>query len=168
MQDVILRFRTTGGSNSNPTIAAAWQNVPMMFTEFPGKFNDILVPTAMNWVAFDCYDGTSGWGSAWTSCDVTGQSIPTHLATLKTKLTANQKIVLTPLAYNPGGAPSPSRVDELLWLADRYVELALSDPVVIGLQPWYARYSSGPGVLDIPELKDKWKFLGRALGLGTP
>jgi hypothetical protein len=166
MQNVILRFRTTGGATMH---AAAWQNVPMMFNEYPGRFNVMLVPSAMNWVAFDCYDGPSGWGSAWTSCGDTGQSIPTHLATLKTKLIAGQRVVLTPLASNNGGAPSPSRVDELLWLADRYVELAVSDPVVVGFQPWYARIPSmGTGVLDIPELRDKWRFLGRGLGFGTP
>jgi hypothetical protein len=124
----------------------------------------------IDWVGFDCYD-----------CSNTDYM--NTLNAVKNNLHPNQSIVLYPKGFVARGADpngfgfgttytSQAEQDALVSRAEFYINTALNEPRVIGLnvflgptlmaEQWYV------GVYDMATVKAKWRFLWRALGSGTP
>jgi hypothetical protein len=153
-------------------IKQSFPNVPIMFVEAVPTLSTMQAPYNVDWIGFDCY-------GPWTNCQ--SSTIPAYLATLKTRLWPHQKIMLVPWAslerHEDDETPAtPAEVNQLLDAADRYVELALSDPRIVALAPWvfHTQGQVGDstwtkGLITLPTtVYAKWQFLGRALGFGVP
>jgi hypothetical protein len=143
-------------------IKASFPNTPIAYMEATPAVGSILQTASVDWIGFDCYGPFDNCG---------GTSIPAWVTLLKTRIQAQQKIWLSPYSSFTTSPILPADTIDRVAQADRYVELALSDPRIIALMNWtfVARSPGYPkGTVDQAELLARWKFLGRTLGFGTP
>jgi len=127
-------------------------------------------PALIDWVGFDCYD-----------CNTADYMA--RLNGTKAHLQPNQSIVLVPKGFvsrdnNPSGntATTQAEQDDLVAKADFYINIAISEPRVTGVNVFIGPSTFPPsttnlffiGTWDMPTIKAKWRFLWRALGSGAP
>ncbi len=84
------------------------------------------MPTGIDWVGIDCY-------GPWESCSGEHSNFLTEYAALKSYKLPNQKIVLIPQAFITNTTQTEA---ELSVMANRYFDLAKSDPDVIAVMPF--------------------------------
>jgi hypothetical protein len=139
-----------------------------------------------DWVGLDCYSTNA------VCLSPTNSMLPYHtiLAGLKTRLSPAQGIIVVGLASvdrpkdssRSGGACSTMTTttqgerDNLVALSEYYINVALQEPSAVALLLWQGKssydgvctHAANIGALDLPDVKAKWRFLGRGLGFGQP
>jgi len=143
-------------------IKSAFPNTPTMVNFTPAFIIDPQwqMPQGIDYVSFDCY-------GPWENCGNTGYAYPLLHAGLKQKLRAGQKIFL----INDGFVAEVRRStnnylteDQLVDLANKYTQLAITDTDVIGMMPFmWLSDDSFQGVRDLPRLRSKFTEIGSAI-----
>jgi hypothetical protein len=133
----------------NAAIKSSFPQIPIAAT-FSGGYDlrQEQIDSGFDWIAFDCYG------------DFYVCQIPTRVATLKSMLGPNQKIILV-----PEGNSFTASDSTLVSRADLFYQLALSEPKVIAIFPiTWSNYMEGSvrvfGVRDLPLTKAKYKEIG--------
>jgi hypothetical protein len=123
------------------TIRATYPEIPVMMVEAgPQVTPSLKVPTSVNWVGFDWY------------CQPFAD-VERTLATLTSRVTPSQSLFLVPEAaplQACGGAPGHATDAEIAALQYDYLELAQSNPRVIGLLA-FGFWTSGHGSGQLPQ-----------------
>jgi len=127
------------------------------------------MPRNYDWIGFDCY--TSFVPSCGTLSTLMG-----YVGSLKERLSASQRIVLIPEAHfrsTTGALPTAAQQSQVNTLIQLYVQVAQSEPRVIGFFPFiWASFSSNPaapttldyiGTRDMPAVRDYMQGVGDAL-----
>ena len=125
------------------------------------------VDPSIDVVSFDCY-GT--WDACYTNPAITGdRSVARVVQDLEARFTsASQRVMLLPqacVATAPGPtngcANNASTEADLVALADKYYQLAQTDPLIAGLMLYMWGDGSGwVGTGRLPNLRAKWATLG--------
>ncbi len=125
------------------------------------------MPVNVDWVSFDCY-------GAWDNCSDLGYSIPQELYALKQQMNSGQKIILVSSAFRASVPVWNLSDSELSLLADKYLNLAQTDPDIIGVFPFLWQTIADPsgytltGVKDLPILQQKYKQIGATILANAP
>lgn len=129
------------------------------------------IPVGYDWFGFDCY-------GSWESCGEplyrSVHPIPWYINQIKARLSPSQRVFLFPDAFVQQSNPVDAGIDEIagskrLRLAEKYVQLALSEPAVVGVFPFLYQddYVEGSvrflGVRHWPMLKLKYEVIGKAI-----
>ena len=134
-----------------------WSLSPDLQGEWP-----LTLPEGYDWFAFNCYGPVE-------EC-IPGRPMPLRelFNILKRALKPDQRIVLIPPGTDfwTNDNNLPFNEEDLVTRADQYLELAQSEPVVIGYVPFI--WSGRPAgvtktVRDLPKLREKFREIGRAI-----
>jgi Ricin-type beta-trefoil lectin domain len=157
----------------------------------------IQAPAAVDWVGFDCYEALNdcngpldgNYPNFMTLWNTQKSLLLPHQRLV---IVPSAKITRDPVPYpyDPISAvigTTPQEQANEAARADFYLTLALSEPKVVAVWPWhwpsrYAEYADANGnpvygldhvmmwigAKDMPIMKEKWRFLARAIGFGTP
>jgi len=165
-------------------IKRSFPNKPIMVNFAPGSlggntpnnqhiFNNYwqeLIPRNFDWISFDCY-------GPFENCMGLNHSVAELLEVLKRHSRSHQKFFLLPdgtdftkyLAQDMGLPNFVWGEDQLIPLADKYLQLAKTEPRVIGLMTFMWQTETPDdgrtltGVRDMPRLKQKFIEIGRLI-----
>ena len=133
------------------------------------------IPADTDWVGFDCYLDAGSYGSC------ASRSIPEHLAALKARMSPGQRLFLVPPAFVTRQDPAATaqgdcgshrlaseQVGALEAFVDAYTQLALSEPLVIGVFPYvWASYCDGgrwyTAARELPTVLSRFQAQGAAI-----
>lgn len=145
LETVIARIKT-----AFPTLPT-WVNYTSAFAfGLGGPAYD--VPANADWISFDCY-------TTWDHCFGNSSVADLH-ARLRSKLRPHQRIAMVPPALRATLTDA-----QVAAVADQYLQLALSDPKVVGIFPfiWWTLPGSWTGARDAPIIRAKYEEIGRAI-----
>jgi hypothetical protein len=122
------------------TIKATYPDIPVMMVEAgPQVSSSLQVPSSVDWVGFDWYCRPFS-------------DVQRTLATLSSRTSASQSLFLVPESaplQACGGAPGHATDAEIAPLQYEYLQLAVSNPRVIGLLA-FGFWTSGYGSAQLP------------------
>jgi hypothetical protein len=98
---------------------------------------DVLIPPNIDWVGFDCYPGLHG-GTFESCAPPYNRPLSEYVNVLKNKLQPNQRIIIVPESFfyttdAINAVPSLADQSRIADLNRKYIDLALSEPQVIGV-----------------------------------
>jgi hypothetical protein len=144
--------RTQAVRTINALIKSSFPSIPIA-TVFSGSYDlrPEQIASGFDWVGFDCY------------ADFYVCQIPQRLATLKSLLSTNQKIILI-----PEGNSFTASDSQLVERATLFYNLALSEPKVVAIFPiTWSNYMEGSvrvwGTKNLPLLRARYGEIGRAI-----
>lgn len=104
----------------------------------------------------------------------TGNSIPWYINAVKSKLSANQKMIMVPVGFYAGTDLNQAlkHQAEIAGLADKFFTLTQSDPAFVGMFTfiYQSRHVSGDnwtGTRDMPQVKTKYQQIGQSIASPT-
>ena len=137
----------------------AWQTVTSP------HFPNLVIPNGYDWVGFDCYPQTL---ADFDNCE--GHSIPWYVNAVKSKLSANQKMIMVPGGLHVGTDLNQAlaRQAEIAGLADKFFTLTQADPAFVGMftfiyQSQHACNEDWTGTRDMPQVKAKYQQIGQSI-----
>jgi hypothetical protein len=149
----------------NASIESTFPGVPIAVIFNGAEITSTLViPKGYDWIGFDCYGSFD---------DCKGHPIPWYVSTLKSRMTAGQRLFLVPDGSIPtpkDTLPSLQQQLDLVTRIDRYYDLARRDSRVIGMFPFLWQRLVGPagqwdwaGTSEMPIVKEKYQSIGRCI-----
>ncbi len=159
------------------TVKASFPGIPLAMTEAYSHVSaQMVLPPSYDWFGFDCYSGFDSCGENVAGLGI--RSIPQMYGILKSKVQAlNQAdgkhrglVLFPPSAYH---AKSGVTEAQLIDIADRYIQLIRSEPMVVAVMPflWHT-FTEGNGqwigLRDSgPALKNKYLEMANEVLSGT-
>ena len=149
----------------NQQIKASFPQIPIAVVfAYPSVDDSLIIPESYDWVGFDCYDGFDACGSP----GLLRRSVPDYLATLRSKKTALQRLILIPPAFQQELTMSEAQIVDIV---DRYQQVAVTDPEVVAVIPflWPDLVGDNLGGRSMATVVHRYRQLGAdLLGKGVP
>lgn len=121
---------------------------------------DCQIPPSLDWISLENYGKAEMTDSR--------HSMRSVIDDIKPLLKPHQRILLVPQGFQPALDDGEYfnlnlSEDELIAMADRNFQLALTEPLVIGIIPWLWSGGYPKQIRELPRLKNKYIEIGRAI-----
>lgn len=126
-------------------VKGSYPTIPTSIVEAFPAVSNLIIPSAMDWIGFDQYG---------VSDPATSNSYQATLSTLKSKMTASQKVIYVMDAFHePVGIQVGWTPSQLGCVASRWYSQALNDPSAVLLAAFFWEPSGGglTGSVDLPQ-----------------